>query len=199
MRRPSRWRWLALAACGNGVLGVMVWMHGGSAPVTATISPVAAPTAKPSPDVPVQRAPAGASMHESTNLPASSNDVAASSAASRMPTSTATVAATPSVRDFIEHGDPRSPPLAPEAAQELPTAEELADPEAYHRYEARQNSGIVLAFASAAVQALQQMRSDIERARKMGATAEQLREAEDKQQHLQEVLQRIDTKTGELH
>jgi hypothetical protein len=102
------------------------------------------------------------------------------------------------VRDFIEHGDPRSPPLAPEAAVELPSADELADPEAYHRYESRQNSGIVMAFASAAVQALQQMRGDIERARRMGATAEQLQEAEDKQRHLQDVLDRIDPKTGEL-
>ena len=199
MKRPSRWKWLALAVCGNALLGVMVWMHGTPAPGRDAGAFAAMPASANSPTAPVRNAPVAASTHE-PGEPASPNAaIATSAAAARMPTATTTTAATPSVRDFIEHGDPRSPPLAPEAAVELPTAEELADPEAYHRYETRQNSGIVLAFASAATQALQQMRADIERARKMGATAEQLREAEDKQKHLQDVLQRIDTNTGELH
>ena len=198
MKRPSRWRWLVLAACGNALLGVMVWMHSAPPPVVAVLPPAPAPIAKDSLETPAHSAPVAASTRDSIPSISQTKDIAASSAASRMPVSTTTVAATPSVRDFIEQGDPRSPPLAPEAAVELPTAEELADPHAYQGYEARQNAGIVLAFATAAAQALQQMRSDIERARKMGATAEQLREAEDKQQHLQEVLQRIDTNTGEL-
>ena len=104
----------------------------------------------------------------------------------------ASSAAAPTLRDYIEHGDPRSPPIVPgDVDAERPTAYELAHPDAYARFESRQHERELHDFATDGRRALAQWRGDRARAAAQGATPAQLREADDKIRHLEDALERF--------
>jgi hypothetical protein len=67
----------------------------------------------------------------------------------------------------------------------MPTAAELADPEAYQRYENRQNQRLYKAYVKAADDEIPQLQQDIARARREGMSEEQLKEGEEKLRRIQ--------------
>lgn len=96
------------------------------------------------------------------------------------------------MRNAFLHGDDRAPPLAPrdEANQrELPTAEELADPELYQQYEARQQQGVRESFVRAARKQITELEQQLQQAREMEGDPAQLAEGEEKLERLRELYQ----------
>ncbi|UXI69781.1 hypothetical protein [Tahibacter amnicola] len=99
-----------------------------------------------------------------------------------------------SLAQAMNGGDPRTPPLAPdrhEFRREPPTPVELADPQAYRRYESRQQAAMYAAFEREAGIALAGMQQDLQRARAMGLDPAQLAEGEDKMARLADTLDRL--------
>lgn len=94
-----------------------------------------------------------------------------------------------SMRQAFLEGDDRTPPLArpePEQQRELPTAEELADPQLYQQYEARQQMNVRESFARAARNRIGELQQQLQQAEQMGADAGQLREGREKLERLQQ-------------
>lgn len=99
-----------------------------------------------------------------------------------------------------EHGDARMPPLDQVKDQrEPPTPEELADPKAYQRYEARQNARLYKAYVAAADEKIPELQADIDRARKAGFSKEQLKEVEEKVRRIQEMKDQLKAQHPELY
>lgn len=97
----------------------------------------------------------------------------------------------------LQHGDDRSPPIARDSTPaEGPTAAELADPAAYHRYENRQQARLYRAYQTEATIALGDMQRDIARARAQGLAPELIAEGEEKQRRLEQTLRALEN--GEL-
>ena len=91
------------------------------------------------------------------------------------------------LRQGMDAGDPRTPPLATHTgARRPPTAEELADPDLYRAYEARQKSQVYASFAEAATEKISSLEEMITRADRGGITAAQLEEAKEKVTRLRE-------------
>lgn len=91
-----------------------------------------------------------------------------------------------SLRQGMESGDPRTPPLAPEPRnRDEPSDEELADPDLYQAYEARQRQQVYASFAAAASKKITNLEEMIAAGRG-SATAAQLAEAERKVERLRE-------------
>lgn len=90
-----------------------------------------------------------------------------------------------SLREARLHGDPRTPPIERSAPRELPTAEELADPERYQEYEVRQERKVKQAFVAAAGPEAEKLRADIARGREMGIPEEEIAKAEEKLRRLE--------------
>lgn len=85
------------------------------------------------------------------------------------------------LRDSMENGDPRTPPLArSEDLREMPSANELADPDLYQQYEQRQNQKVYASFASAATQKISDLERMIARAEAEGLPPEQIQEGREK-------------------
>ena len=84
-----------------------------------------------------------------------------------------------------EHGDARAPAIVRSPEREAPTAAELADPEAYQRYEARQNQRLYSDYVKAADEAVPQLQKDIDRARREGLPEEEIRKGEEKLRRIQ--------------
>ena len=106
-----------------------------------------------------------------------------------------------SMRQAFLEGDVRSPPLArrePEQQGELPTAEELADPELYQQYEARQQMNVRESFARAARSRISELEQQLQQAELMGGDADQLREGREKLERLQQQYDQTVTETPEL-
>lgn len=94
-----------------------------------------------------------------------------------------------SMRQAFLEGDERTPPLAhrePEQQRELPTAEELANPELYQQYEVRQQMNVRESFARAARNRISELEQQLQQAEQMGGDAEQLREGREKLERLQQ-------------
>lgn len=90
-------------------------------------------------------------------------------------------AAVASLREAMQHGDARTPPLAPSAEREPPTAQELADPELYAAYEQRQQMQVYQSFLQAANKQIANLEADIARAQQQGGVSDsQLAEGERK-------------------
>jgi hypothetical protein len=87
-----------------------------------------------------------------------------------------------SMAEAREHGDPRTPPVVHDdpAAQAQPTAEQLADPLAYRRYEQGQHARLLSSFADAAKEEVPRLRADVERGRAAGVPEEELAKMEEK-------------------
>ncbi len=106
-----------------------------------------------------------------------------------------------SMRQAFLEGDDRSPPLArrePEQQRELPTAEELADPELYQQYEARQQMNVRESFARAARSRISELEQQLQQAEQMGGDADQLREGREKLERLQQQYDQTVTEVPEL-
>ena len=86
-----------------------------------------------------------------------------------------------SLADARINGDPRTPPMARSAIErEMPTLEELADPDLYQEYETRQNQKVYRSFYSASKNKLVEMEKLMEQARSQGVSEDKLREGEEK-------------------
>ncbi len=104
----------------------------------------------------------------------------------------APVAAADSMADARLHGDARTPPLAPAAAASAgPSPAQLADPQAYRAYEARQDARVMAAFASAAQLEVPRLQADVERARASGIPAAQIARVEEKIRRLEQLRREI--------
>lgn len=98
------------------------------------------------------------------------------------------------LRNSMENGDPRTPPLArSEDLRDMPSAAELADPDLYQQYEQRQNQKVYASFASAATQKISELENMIARAEAEGLPPEQIQEGREKLEGLRnqrdEILQ----------
>ncbi|UOD32807.1 hypothetical protein INH39_14775 [Massilia violaceinigra] len=104
----------------------------------------------------------------------------------------APVTAADSMADARLHGDARMPPLAPAAAAGAgPSPAQLADPQAYRVYEARQDARVMAAFASAAQREVPRLQADVERARASGIPAAQIARVEEKIRRLEQLRREI--------
>lgn len=82
-----------------------------------------------------------------------------------------------SLREATLNGDPRTPPLAKSPEREMPTEEELSDPDLYLQYEMRQQQAVYASFLQAANRQLEEMDALIARAEQEGGvTKAQLEE-----------------------
>jgi len=86
-----------------------------------------------------------------------------------------------SLADARINGDPRTPPIVRSTIErEMPTPEELADPDLYQEYEIRQNQKVYRSFYSASKNKLVKMEKLMEQARSQGVSEDKLREGEEK-------------------
>lgn len=77
-----------------------------------------------------------------------------------------------SLREATLNGDPRTPPLAPSPEREMPTDEELSDPDLYLQYESRQQQAVYASFLQAANRQLEEMDALIARAEQEGGVTD---------------------------
>lgn len=77
-----------------------------------------------------------------------------------------------SLREATLNGDPRTPPLAQAPEREMPTEEELGDPDLYLQYEMRQQQAVYASFLEAANRQLEEMDALIARAEAEGGVTE---------------------------
>ena len=97
------------------------------------------------------------------------------------------------------HGDPRTPPIARrETEREMPTEEELADPELYLQYEARQQQKVYASFVEASKKKISDLEAIIERGKQGGVSPEQLAEGEEKLRRLKEMREQLLAENPEL-
>lgn len=82
-------------------------------------------------------------------------------------------------------GDPLAPPVSRSPQGEAPTAAEMADPQAYQRYEARQNKRVYQAYIKAAAVEIPRLQEDISRARREGIPEAEIRQGEEKLRRIQ--------------
>ena len=95
------------------------------------------------------------------------------------------------MREARLHGDPRTPPLARQPQQESPTPEELADPDLYLAYEARQTTRVYRNFVYASEIKIEKLTKLVEQARAMGLDEATIQEGEEKIQKLREAQAKL--------
>ena len=84
------------------------------------------------------------------------------------------------------HGDPEAPPIVRSSeTPTAPSAQELADPKAYLKYEAREKSRVYASYIRAVNQELPILRDDIARGRAIGIAPEKIAKAEEKARRLE--------------
>ncbi|HEX8611426.1 MAG TPA: hypothetical protein VF800_09085 [Telluria sp.] len=157
--------------------------------VAAAVSLLARPpAAEPSPGAP----PAEAAQPAADGAPAARTVQAAGPGwFGEVPRGTP-VAAADSMADARLHGDPRTPPLAlPTAGGTRPNAAQLADPQAYRAYEARQDARVMAAFASAVQLEVPRLQLDVERARASGIAPDRIARVEEKIRRLEQLRREI--------
>ncbi|MDP2228634.1 MAG: hypothetical protein Q8J78_14280 [Moraxellaceae bacterium] len=89
-------------------------------------------------------------------------------------------------------GDARAPAVVRSPEPEPPTPEELADPQAYQRYEARQNARLYRDYVKAADAEVPKLRQQISEAQAKGLSPEQLREGEEKLRRIEAMRQQLE-------
>lgn len=97
------------------------------------------------------------------------------------------------------HGDARAPAVVRSAEREPPTAAELADPDAYQRYEARQNERLYRAYIKAADGEIPKLQEQIAKGRSGGLTPEQLAEGEEKLRRIEAMSNQLKSDHPELN
>ncbi|EDY86860.1 conserved hypothetical protein [gamma proteobacterium HTCC5015] len=83
-------------------------------------------------------------------------------------------------------GDARTPPIKRSDPRELPTPEELADPELYSQYEERHRKALLAGFVNASTPKIEQLEKLLEDGKQHGMTEEAIREAQEKIDKLKE-------------
>lgn len=156
-----------------GVVALGVWLHGSDA--APAQSPVA--TAAAGQPVLVQGASLPSTTTVAAPLPGQDSPLA--------PVPATQADAVASMSEARQHGDAREPAVVRDAPREMPTQAELADPDAYQRYEERQNQRLYKAYVKAADDEIPRLQQDIARARQEGMSEEQLREGEEKLRRIQ--------------
>lgn len=97
-----------------------------------------------------------------------------------------------SLRRAREEGDPRTPPLASDTPERImPTDQELADPDLYLEYEARQKQQVLTSFLQASEKKAGELRRAIERAEGEGLPEEQLAEGREKLERLEAMREQL--------
>jgi hypothetical protein len=104
--------------------------------------------------------------------------------------------ATQTMSHAREHGDARQPALQRDAVRDMPTAAELADPDAYQRYEARQSQRLKKAYVKAADAEIPRLQKDIEQAQQAGMSPEQIAEGEEKLRRIQAMRDQLQANTA---
>lgn len=103
------------------------------------------------------------------------------------------------LRAAAEHGDARTPPMAPSSAREAPTAEELADPDLYLEYEARQQQQVFVSYLAASKKKISELEASIARAKaEGGVSADQLAEGQAKLEKLKAARDELISEHPEL-
>lgn len=93
-----------------------------------------------------------------------------------------------SLRGARELGyDPRTPPIGRDAPPEQPSEEELADPEKYAEFEARQERKIKRAYVIEAEKYVRQLREDIEKGKAMGIPPDEIAKVQEKVRRIEEM------------
>lgn len=175
MKTAQVWAVLALLMVSTLLLGL--WLQGDDA-VPVTSAPAVAPQS------------AGASVASTGPVEMLPGEIAPSPSLAATDTALPEVPAlaadaTQSMSNAREHGDARQPALQRDVPRDMPSAQELADPEAYQRYEARQNQRLHKAYVNAADTEIPRLQKDIERARQAGLSPEQIAEGEEKLRRIQ--------------
>lgn len=97
-----------------------------------------------------------------------------------------------SLRRGREQGEPRTPPLVENSPlRELPTDEELADPELYLEYEGRQKQQVLASFLKASERKTNELKAAIERAESEGMPEAQLEEGREKLRRLEAMREQL--------
>lgn len=103
------------------------------------------------------------------------------------------------LRESRLSGDGRAPAVVRDAAsREAPTAAELADPEAYQRYEARQNERLYRSYVKAAEAEVPKLQEQLARGKQGGLTPEQIAEGEEKLRRIEEMRHQLMSDHPEL-
>lgn len=171
---------LAAAAMLLAAIGVYAWQSGGQASpelvAPATVRPAgqSGTTLASKVEAPSLQQDDSAWYDEQADLPAP-----------EQPAWQPSPSAVASLREAILNGDPRTPPLAEAPEREMPTEEELADPDLYLQYEMRQQQAVYASFVQAANRQLEEMDALIARAEQEGGVTEaQLEEGRSKRDML---------------
>lgn len=109
------------------------------------------------------------------------------------------VDAVDSLRRAREEGDARAPAVARSPERESPTAAELADPDAYQRYEARQNERLYRSYVKSAESEIPKLQDQIARGRQGGLTPEQIAEGEEKLRRIEAMRNQLMSDHPELN
>lgn len=97
-------------------------------------------------------------------------------------------------------GDARSPSVVRSTVtREEPTAAELADPDAYQRYEARQNERLYRSYVKAADAEIPKLQEQLSKGKQGGLTPEQIAEGEEKLRRIEEMRNQLMSDHPELN
>ena len=153
------------------------------------------------------REPASEGVSETAPAPASLRLAASARETSAAPSGVpwmselAPAASEPAWRSMAEarlHGDPRTPPLAPQMARMAPASPQLlADPQAYLAQESGRDAQVLAAFAAAAQSEVPRLRADVARARAQGLPEAQIAKVEAKIARIEKLRQEIQ-QTGKI-
>lgn len=146
----------------------------------AAVRPLTAPPGNP---------PAGEDAHlattETRGIPTGSPPPATGDHAGEFDPADLDPDAIASLRGAREFGDPRTPPIGRSEPGEQATPEELADPQKYAEFEARQERKIKRAYVVEAAKYVAQLRADIERGKAMGIPADEIAKVEEKARRIE--------------
>ena len=187
----SRHVWLAGAAVALLAIVVVLgfWLLSddeGAAESRDAGSPASSPALPGSPDLPAGVAVAPAPATQDVPL-------------SAIPDETL-VDGVEALRESRISGDGRAPAVVREAvSREAPTAAELADPEAYQRYEARQNERLYRSYVKAAEAEVPKLQEQLAKGKQGGLTPEQIAEGEEKLRRIEEMRNQLMSDHPELN
>lgn len=116
-----------------------------------------------------------------------------------LPEVPAQVDAVESLRRARLQGDERAPAVVRGEERVPPTAAELADPEAYQRYEARQNERLYRSYIKSADSEIPQLQEQIAKAKASGMSPEQLAEGEEKLRRIEAMRNQLMSDHPELN
>lgn len=103
-----------------------------------------------------------------------------------------------SMKQARQIGDPRVPALSTSLERALPTAEELADYDAYANYEQRQSQAVYREFIKAASLKAEFLRDMIAKAKQDGLSEEQIAEGEEKLRRIENMREELLQQNPEL-